>query len=88
MTIEGSIIKEQGVTFGIVIVKKHAMSTNQQASDLRQSIQASLVEFSDIPLILACQDERGVFSYQGRPDLVKFLANLQVSQIPWRRYTY
>jgi hypothetical protein len=33
------------------------------------------------------QDSRGVPTYQGRPDIVRFLSNIFVEQIPWQRYT-
>lgn len=88
MTIDGAIVREQGVTFGIVIVKKSAMTTTQQANDLRESIQSSLADFSELPLILASQDSRGRFEYQGRRDIVGFLASIDSSRIPWKRYTY
>jgi hypothetical protein len=29
----------------------------------------------------------GVPTYQGRPDIIQFLSNIFVEQIPWQRYT-
>lgn len=86
MTIDGAIIKEQGVTFAIVIVKQSAMATNQVAAETRAMFQSQIADFSGIPLILACQDSHGVFSYQGRHDIVDFLANIDTHRIPWKRY--
>lgn len=88
MTIDGAIIKEQGVTFAIVIVKQSAMATNQAAAETRAMFQSQIADFSGIPLILACQDSRGVFSYQGRHDIVDFLANIDAHRIPWMEYNY
>ena len=88
MTIDGAIIREQGVTFGIIIVKSHVLSCDTTAREVRDSFQASLAEFSGLPVILAAQDSRGVFSYWGRPDIVDFLASISASRIPWERYTY
>ena len=88
MRIDGAIIKEQGVTFGIIIVKKHVLSTDSSARQARSNFQSSLSEFSGIPLILAAQDSRGVFEYWGRPDIVDFLAAIHASRIPWNTYTY
>lgn len=88
MTIDGAIIREQGVTFGIIVVKSHILSSDSTALEARDNFQASLAEFSGIPLILAAQDSRGVFSYWGKPDIVDFLASISASRIPWKRYTY
>ena len=88
MTIDGAIIEEQGVTFGIIIVKKSAIQTDQKADETREAFQSQLVEFSKIPLILAAQDARGRFEYQGRRDIVEFLASIDPSRIPWKQYTY
>jgi len=88
MTIEGAIIKEQGITFGIIIVKKFAMSSTSEADKTRRSFQSNFAEFQGIPLILASQDSRGRFEYQGKRDIVDFLASIDASRIPWTKYTY
>jgi len=87
MTIDGAIIKEQGVAFGIVIVKQHAMSSSAVAAETRANFQGSLQEFSSIPLILASQESQGLVSSQGKPDIVDFLASIDASRIPWKRYS-
>lgn len=88
MQIDGAIVREQGVTFGVIVVKSSAMSSRFEADRTRASFQASLAEFSGIPLILACQDGRGRFTYDGRTDIVDFLASIDSSRIPWKTYTY
>jgi hypothetical protein len=84
MKIHGAVIKEQGITFAIVIVKKSAMQTNLDSEKTRAAFQGL---FSGIPLVLASQDSRGVFEYQGRKDLVGFLASIDAHRIPWKEYT-
>jgi hypothetical protein len=86
MQIDGAIVKEQGITFAIVIVKPSAMQTFSNADSTRKSFQ-SIRDFQGLPLILASRDSRGTFTYQGRPDIVNFLASIDVSRIPWKRYT-
>jgi len=88
MTIDGAIVREQGQTFGIVIVKPAAISDSQTAARTRATLQAALPTFRDVPLILATQDASGRFSYQGRQDIVRFLASISADRIPWKRYTY
>ena len=81
---EGAKITEQGITFGIVIVKPHVLQSSQEQIGARTlGTQA----FGPIPIVLMCQDSRGVPTYQGRPDIVRFLSNVFVEQIPWQRYT-
>jgi len=84
MQFEGAKITEQGVTFGIVIVKPTVLNNSQEQTDARAlGTQA----FGPIPIVLMAQDGRGVPNYQGRPDIVQFLSNVFVEQIPWQRYT-
>jgi hypothetical protein len=84
MQFEGAKIAEQGVTFGIVIVKPGVLHNLQEQAGVRAlGIQA----FGPIPIVLMAQDSQGAPTYQGRPDIVGFLSNLFVEQIPWQRYT-
>ena len=87
MNIDGAVVREQGQVFGIVIVQSSAMSSSSAAAETRAAFQRGIADFSGMPLILACQDSRGVFSYQGRRDIVDFLASIDASRIPWKRYT-
>jgi hypothetical protein len=87
MQIDGAIITEQGVTFAIVIVKPHVTASSSEAAKLRASLQSQIRDFAGIPLILASQDSRGVFEYEGRHDIVDFLASIDSSRIPWSTYT-
>ena len=87
MQIDGAIVKEQGITFAIVVVKSHVIQTQSSADDARRGF-ATIADFTGLPIILAAQDGRGIFTYQGRPDIVKFLANIDASRIPWKHYTF
>ena len=85
MKIHGAVVKEQGVTFAIVIVKPSAIQTTHSAAEARASFQGL---FPGLPLVLASQDSRGTFEYQGRKDIVGFLASIDASRIPWKEYTF
>jgi hypothetical protein len=81
---EGAKITEQGITFGIVIVKPHVLQSSQEQIGARAlGAQA----FGPIPIILMAQDSGGVPTYLGRSDIVRFLSNVFVEQIPWQHYT-
>ena len=83
--IQGAIIKEQGVTFAIVIIK---LQTLQSQSESQKAALAFGPYFPGLPIILMAQDSRGTPTYWGRKDIVNFLANIHISQIPWKEYTF
>jgi hypothetical protein len=82
--IEGAVIREQGQVFAVVIVRASLASAGQHG--LSKAASAFSSYFPGMPIVLMWQDGRGVPMYWGRQDIVKFLANLDISQIPWRRY--
>jgi hypothetical protein len=84
MQFEGAVIKEQGVTFAIVIVKSYVLNSTSQMHDARVGF---CNVFPGMPIILMAQDARGRATYQGMPDIVQFLARISPSRIPWKRYT-
>lgn len=84
MTFEGAVIREQGVTFAIVIVKKHIVDSSVES---QRAIQAFQRYFPGMPLILMGQDSRGRATYRGRQDIVRFMARVPLSAVPWKQYT-
>lgn len=85
MKVQGAVIKEQGLTFAIVVVKKHIVDSQTQSGDAISSFSQL---FPGMPLVLMAQDSRGIPKYRGRKDIVSFLANIHPSQIPWKEYTF
>ena len=85
MKLKGAVIKEKNVSFAVVLVKEFAISTTEQANITRKYFKSL---FPKIPIVLAAQSSSGRFEYQGRNDLVKFLATLHQNQIPWKDYTF
>ena len=84
MRFQGAVVNEQGVTFSIVVVKESATQTSASAERTRVSFQHL---FPGMPIILASQNASGRFKYQGRMDIVRFLARIDPSRIPWKEYT-
>jgi hypothetical protein len=84
MTFDGAIVKEQGITFAIVVVKPHVLNNSHTANEARTSFSQY---FPGMPLILMAQNSKGVPTYQGRKDIVKFLANIDHRRIPWKKYS-
>lgn len=85
MTFEGAVLKEQGITFGIVVVREHVISNHSEADDAIITFQPIL---GVAPVVLMAQDHRGTPQYYGRKDIVAFLANIDFRRIPWKKYTY
>jgi len=84
MQIDGAVIKEQGVTFAVVVVKPHVIRNQSTADEARAGFQKL---FPGMPIVLMAQDSRGIPTYQGRKDIVEFLASVHPSRIPWKRYS-
>ena len=84
MQFEGAVIKEQGITFAIVIVKPHVLNNQTEAQN---AISSFRIFFPGMPIILMAQDSFGRPTYLGRTDIVRFLSGISLSRIPWQRYT-
>lgn len=84
MKFQGALIKEQGVTFGIVIVKPHVLQSESESTAMRAFGKRA---FGFVPIILMAQNSRGVPTYSGRRDIVQFLAKVPLQCIPWREYS-
>lgn len=85
MKIQGAVVKEQGVAFAVVVVKRHVLDSQTSA---RQVAASFAPLFPGLPVVLMAQDSRGVPTYLGRQDIVKFLANVPIQAIPWKEYTF
>lgn len=85
MQIEAALVKEQGQTFAVVAVKSSVHARGTQA--LAEVAQSYAPVFPGVAIVLMWQDARGVPTYWGRQDIVRFLSQLHVSQLPWRRWS-
>lgn len=80
-----ALIKEQGVNFAVVVVKRSVMhGPTSEKDELRTTFS---YEFGGVPVVLMSQDGRGIPTYYGRPDLVRWLKNQYVELLPWREFT-
>ena len=84
MKVQGSVIKEQGITFAIVVVKRQVVQNSNQANKALQSFGTL---FPGMPVILMAQNYGGTPTYFGRRDIVRFLSKVPISAIPWKTYT-
>ena len=84
MTFQGALIREHGVSFAIVVVKRHVLDNRTESSEM---IAASSQFFGGVPTVLMAQEAGGRPRYLGRPDIVRFLASISPARIPWKRFT-
>ena len=84
MQFDGALLKEQGVSFAVVVVKPHVLDSSSASQNARAGFSRF---FPGVPIILMAQNSSGVPTYQGRTDVVKFLAHVHPSRIPWKTYT-
>lgn len=85
MRFQGAVVREQGVTFAIVVVKSQVLHNHTEADNLANTFQPV---FPGLPVVLMAQDHRGRPTYYGRSDIAKFLSRIPFQAIPWREYTY
>lgn len=85
MKIQAAVVKEQGVTFAVVVVKPRVVSSRHEA---QRAAAAFTRYFPGMPIVLMAQDSRGTPTYVGRPDIVKFLANVFLESLPWKEFTF
>ena len=85
MQLEGAVIKEQGQTFAVVVVKTHITDNRHEAAQASQSFSRC---FPGMPIVLMSQDSRGTPTYFGSRDLANFLSRVSMTRIPWKRYSF
>jgi hypothetical protein len=82
VTFTAAYVREQGVEFTVVLVKPSANQPGRRERTMRELGSAFPGR-----LVIACsQDSRGVASYYGRRDIVTFLSNVLIEQLPWKEY--
>jgi hypothetical protein len=79
----GSVIKEQGITFAVVLVKKYVIDNRSEADNLIQALRIQI--FQGMPVVLMAENSGRIQTY-GRDDIAKFLANINPRRIPWKKY--
>lgn len=84
MQIEGAVLREQGVTFALVVVKRHVVDNHAEAQSAISSFGSV---FPGMPIVLMAQDSAGRPTYFGRTDIARFMSNVAPSRVPWKRYT-
>ena len=56
MTFEGAVLKEQGVSFAIVVVKEHVLNSSSECNNARSGFQTI---FPRMPIVLMSMSMEG-----------------------------
>lgn len=81
-TFEAALVREQNVNFAVVVVKDHVID-NQTESSKMISLMARTMR---CPLVVL-MGETNRRLRGNRQDVVRFVANLHPSQLPWKKWT-
>jgi hypothetical protein len=84
MRVDAALIREQGVTFAVVVVQRGVIERPEDREATRRSLVRA---FGFGQIVLMEQDLSGTPRYHGRRDLVNFLTNCYLEQLPWSRYS-
>ena len=84
MKVTAALVKEQSVSFAVVIVKSWAMNLSERDSTAN-SFRACFPGFN---VILMSQDSSGRATFYGRQDIVRFLQNIPNHALPWKEFTF
>jgi len=82
--VDAALVREQGVEFAVVAVRS---GTTSNPSAAASAIAAYGTAFGIPLVVLMEQDSRGVPTFYGRRDIVRFLANTDFRRLPWARYS-
>jgi hypothetical protein len=77
------VCEEAGVTFAVVIVKRHVIDSSAEAS---RAIATFQPVFPGLLVVLMAQDHQGTPTYYGRQDIAGFSASVPLDAIPWKQY--
>lgn len=83
MRVQGAVIREQGQTFAVVVVKPHVV---QHRGTADETIRDLAPHFGGVPVVLMAQDGFGRPTYYGRPDIARFMSRVHLHAVRWREY--
>ena len=78
----GAVIREQGVTFAVALMKDHVLNSQSVSREQIQAVSHAL----GCPLVVLMGERNGKLR-GNRQDLVNFVSKLHRSQIPWKKYS-
>ena len=84
MSFDAAVVREQGVSFAVVVVKGHVLSSQ---SSREEALGTFAAKFPGVRIVLMTQGSKGRPTFWGRSDIVRFLSKVPLSALPWRRWS-
>ena len=84
MRVQGAVIREQGQTFAVVVVKPHVI---QNRSEADRAIRGFMPVFGGVPVVLMAQDSRGRPTNIGGAHKKRIMGAVPERGIPGGEYT-
>ena len=82
-TFLGALVRERGVEFAIVAVKRSAITLHSRAD----ATIAAFEPLFGVPVVLVAQDGAGRATWYGRRDIARYMRHVPLAAVRWRRYT-
>ena len=80
--VTAAVVREQGVTFVVALVKNHVVLNSSESDRLIGAISA---QFGHPLVVLMGESNRRLRG--NRQDVVNFVARLHPSRLPWKEYS-
>lgn len=77
-----AVVREQGVTFAVAVVKDHVLTDRHRADEILQSVARA---FGVRLVVLMGERNRRLLG--NRQDVVRFVASIDHRRLPWRAYS-
>lgn len=77
-----ALVREQGVTFAVALVKNHVLNSSATADEMIQGVASAL----GCPLVVLMGESNRKLR-GNRQDVVNFVSRLHPSQLPWKKWT-
>lgn len=81
-TLTAALVREQGVTFAVALVKDYVLNDPTQSSQMIQAVGGSL----GCPLVVL-MGERNRRLRGNRNDVVQFVSRIDPARLPWRKWS-
>jgi hypothetical protein len=79
---KAALVREQGVTFAVVLVKNHVLNCSTTADQMIQSVSAAM---GCSLVVLMGESNRKLRG--SRQDVVNFVSRIHPSRLPWKTWT-
>lgn len=76
-----ALVREQGVTFAVAIVKNHVLNSTSTSNQTLQAVSAAL----GCPLVVLMGESNRKLR-GNRQDVVNFVSRLHPSRLPWKEW--